>query len=187
VEAEVAAALWQVEAAFVAHQAREVLESLTPRQGPVVLAEIDPLALVLGLGETIGAPDDVRALTPWLLRAVAGAPERVQIMYGLRGERRIPEYTLPWLSGYEHSIPVRIGNAAVDQFQLDVFGEVIDVMYQSHVAGMPPDDDEWSMMTAVIEAVCARWREPDRGLWEVRGPARHFTHPKVLALSPLHI
>jgi GH15 family glucan-1,4-alpha-glucosidase len=128
-----------------------------------------------------GYEEEAFAWRAWLLRAVAGNPEQLQILYGLRGERRIPEFEVPWLRGYADSRPVRIGNAAAQQLQLDVYGEVADVMYQAHRAGLAPDADEWSLATAVVEAVETRWSEPDRGLWEVRGPARHFVHSKVLA------
>jgi GH15 family glucan-1,4-alpha-glucosidase len=128
-----------------------------------------------------GYEEEAFAWRAWLLRAVAGNPDQLQILYGLRGERRIPEFEVPWLRGYADSRPVRIGNAAAQQLQLDVYGEVADVMYQAHRAGLAPDADEWSLATAVVEAVEKRWSEPDRGLWEVRGPARHFVHSKVLA------
>jgi len=128
-----------------------------------------------------GYEEEAFAWRAWLLRAVAGNPDQIQILYGLRGERRIPEFEAPWLSGYADSRPVRIGNAAAEQLQLDVYGEVADVMYQAHRAGLPPDADEWSLTSAVVAAVEKRWSEPDRGLWEVRGPTRHFVHSKVLA------
>jgi len=128
-----------------------------------------------------GYDEEAGAWRAWLLRAIAGAPQDVQIMYGLRGERRIGEVEIDWLAGYEDSKPVRTGNAAVDQFQLDVFGEVIDVMFASHNLGLPAGEDEWALTRMVIEAIENRWRAPDRGLWEVRGPDRHFVHSKVLA------
>src|SRR4029077_11365218 len=116
-----------------------------------------------------GYDAEAEAWRTWLLRAVAGAPNDLQIMYGLHGERRIPEYHLPWLKGYAGSQPVRLGNAAVGQFQLDVYGEVIDALYQSHRTGTMPDDDEWALAKAVISTVEERWSHPDHGLWEVRG------------------
>ncbi|HEX3468069.1 MAG TPA: glycoside hydrolase family 15 protein [Candidatus Elarobacter sp.] len=128
-----------------------------------------------------GYEEEAFAWRSWLLRAVAGNPDKIQILYGLRGERHVPEFEAPWLSGYAGSQPVRIGNAAAAQLQLDVYGEVTDVMFQAHRAGLPPDGDEWSLMRAVVEAVEHRWSEPDCGLWEVRGPQRHFVHSKVLA------
>ncbi len=117
----------------------------------------------------------------WLLRAVAGAPNQLQIMYGLLGERRIPEFEVPWLAGYENSKPVRLGNAAAGQFQLDVYGEVIDALFQGREAGAAIDEDEWTLAKAVIATVEERWSEPDHGLWEIRGKPQHFTHSKVMA------
>lgn len=128
-----------------------------------------------------GYEEEAFAWRAWLLRAVAGNPDQIQILYGLRGERRVPEFEAPWLRGYDDSRPVRIGNAAAEQLQLDVYGEVADVMFQAHRAGLAPDTDEWSLTSAVVASVEHRWSEPDRGLWEVRGPARHFVHSKVLA------
>jgi GH15 family glucan-1,4-alpha-glucosidase len=128
-----------------------------------------------------GYEEEAFAWRGWLLRAVAGNPDQIQILYGLRGERRLPEFEAPWLRGYADSRPVRIGNAAAEQLQLDVYGEVADVMYQAHRAGLQPDTDEWSLTKAVVAAVEKRWSEPDRGLWEVRGPCRPFVHSKVLA------
>ncbi len=117
----------------------------------------------------------------WLLRAVAGAPSSLQILYGIAGERRIPEFELSYLRGYASSTPVRVGNAASEQIQLDVYGEVLDVMYQAHRAGLTPDEDEWDLTKAVVATVEKHWRSPDSGLWEVRGEPRDFVHSKVLA------
>jgi GH15 family glucan-1,4-alpha-glucosidase len=117
----------------------------------------------------------------WLLRAIAGSPEDLQIMYGVAGERRLTELELPWLSGYEGSQPVRIGNGASDQLQLDVYGEVIDALYQGRRQGLAPSDDAWRLTGKVFDWLEAGWREPDEGIWEVRGPRRHFTHSKVMA------
>jgi GH15 family glucan-1,4-alpha-glucosidase len=117
----------------------------------------------------------------WLLRAIAGSPSDLQIVYGLRGERRLTEMDVPWLAGYEGSTPVRVGNDAHGQFQLDVYGEVVDLLYTSHRFGIEVTDDEWALVTNIVEVVERRWREPDRGLWEVRGDPRHFTHSKVMA------
>jgi GH15 family glucan-1,4-alpha-glucosidase len=128
-----------------------------------------------------GYEEEAFAWRAWLLRAVAGNPDQIQILYGLRGERHVPEFEAPWLRGYAGSRPVRIGNAAAAQLQLDVYGEVADVMFQSHRAGLPPDTDEWSLMSAVVATVERRWAEPDCGLWETRGPQRPFVHSKVLA------
>ena len=101
-------------------------------------------------------------------------------MYGLAGERRIPEYELPWLSGYEDSRPVRVGNDAVRQLQLDVYGEVMDSLFVSRRSGLPDKPDMWRMQCALMEYLRTAWRKPDEGLWEVRGPRRHFTHSKVM-------
>ena len=117
----------------------------------------------------------------WLLRAAAGDPSKLQTMYGAAGERRLPELVLEWLPGYEGSSPVRIGNAAVKQFQLDVYGEVIDALHVARGAGLEPDPSAWALEQVILEFVEAAWHQPDEGIWEVRGPRRHFTHSKVLA------
>jgi len=117
----------------------------------------------------------------WLLRAVAGDPRDLQIMYGLAGERRLPEMELAWLPGYEGSRPVRIGNAASRQFQLDVYGELLDATFMALRADIPPDEAAWQLMRHLIAHVAEAWRRPDEGIWEVRGPRRHFTHSKVMA------
>jgi GH15 family glucan-1,4-alpha-glucosidase len=117
----------------------------------------------------------------WLLRAAAGAPEQLQIMYGVAGERRLPEVTLDGLPGYEQSAPVRVGNAASRQLQLDVYGEVMDCLHQARRAGADHDPDAWAFQIALMETLEGSWREPDEGIWEVRGPRRHFTHSKVMA------
>jgi len=128
-----------------------------------------------------GYVDSARDWRSWLLRAVAGEPGELQIVYSIRGARRLPETELPWLAGYEASAPVRIGNDAHGQFQLDVYGEVVDLLFTAHRYGIEPDDDEWSLCKGIVGAVEDRWREPDRGLWEIRGEPRHFTHSKVMA------
>jgi GH15 family glucan-1,4-alpha-glucosidase len=128
-----------------------------------------------------GYTDEARAWRDWLLRAVAGRPQEMQIMYGAAGERRLTEHELGWLSGYEHSTPVRIGNAAVEQFQLDVYGEVMDALHEARSAGIEPDPSAWSLQLALLDFLEGAWDEPDEGIWEVRGPRRHFTHSKVMA------
>jgi GH15 family glucan-1,4-alpha-glucosidase len=125
--------------------------------------------------------DEAKAWERWLLRAVAGDPADVQIMYGIAGERRLDERELGWLPGYEGSAPVRVGNAASTQLQLDVYGELLDAVYQSCVHGVPVDANVWSLMRKLLEWLEEGWRLEDAGLWEVRGPARHFTHSKVMA------
>jgi GH15 family glucan-1,4-alpha-glucosidase len=128
-----------------------------------------------------GYTEEARAWRSWLLRAVAGDPSKIQIMYGLSGERRLEEYEIPWLPGYEGSRPVRVGNAASHQCQLDVFGEVGDAMYQARVRGLEPAPAGWALERALIRFLEKVWDQPDEGIWEVRGPRRHFTHSKVMA------
>jgi GH15 family glucan-1,4-alpha-glucosidase len=128
-----------------------------------------------------GYVDEAKAWREWLLRAVAGDPSTLQIMYGLGGTRRLPELTLPWLSGYEGSTPVRIGNAATDQLQLDVWGEVLDGLHLARQAHISSHDDAWDLQVALLEHLEGNWQEPDNGLWEMRGPRRHFTHSKLMA------
>jgi GH15 family glucan-1,4-alpha-glucosidase len=117
----------------------------------------------------------------WLLRAIAGRPEDLQIMYGVAGERRLPEQTLDWLPGYEGSRPVRIGNDAAGQLQLDVYGEVLNCFYRAHKLGMPSYDYAWSIVCRLMDFIERSWDQPDEGLWEIRGPRRHFVHSKVMA------
>jgi GH15 family glucan-1,4-alpha-glucosidase len=128
-----------------------------------------------------GYTDEARAWREWLLRAVAGDPSRLQILYGIGGERREDEYEVPWLSGYEGSKPVRVGNAAHAQFQLDVYGEVADALHAARVAGLKEAPEGWNLEKALIRFVEKAWDTPDEGIWEVRGPRRHFTHSKVMA------
>ncbi len=128
-----------------------------------------------------GYREEARQWRAWLLRAVAGCPEQLQILYGLRGERRILEYEASWLRGYGGAQPVRIGNAASTQFQLDVYGETVDSLYQARRGGFGSEEQEWEIARAVIRAAESRWRESDQGLWETRGEPRNFVHSKVLA------
>jgi GH15 family glucan-1,4-alpha-glucosidase len=130
---------------------------------------------------TNGYTDEARAWRDWLLRAVAGKPSQINIMYGLAGERRLTEIELEWLPGYEGARPVRIGNAAYRQFQLDVFGEVISMTHLGRRSGMPPDENAWRVERALVDYLESAWKEPDEGIWEVRGPRRDFTHSKVMA------
>jgi GH15 family glucan-1,4-alpha-glucosidase len=136
--------------------------------------------LTLGALLAAGYLDEAEAWRDWLLRAVAGSPSALQIMYGLAGERRLPEYELPWLSGFAGSRPVRIGNAAVDQLQLDVYGEVMDTLSLARAAGMPGKPQMWELQRALMDFLRTVWREPDEGLWEVRGGRRQFVHSKVM-------
>jgi GH15 family glucan-1,4-alpha-glucosidase len=128
-----------------------------------------------------GHKEEAQAWREWLLRAVAGNPAETQIMYGLAGERRLTELELDWLAGYEGARPVRIGNAAHSQFQLDVYGEVLDAMYQCRRVGIEPEEAAWNLETALVQFVESAWSKPDEGIWEVRGPRRHFVHSKVMA------
>ncbi len=129
---------------------------------------------------TSGFLEEASAWRDWLIRAIAGSPDQMQIMYGIAGERRLDEYELPWLPGYEGSSPVRVGNAASGQLQLDVYGEVLDAMYQARRLGMAPDDNGWNLERALVEHLETIWHEPDEGIWEVRGGRRHFTASKVM-------
>ncbi len=128
-----------------------------------------------------GYTEEATAWRRWLGRAIAGDPADVQIMYGVAGERRLAEWEAGWLPGYEASAPVRIGNAAVDQRQLDVYGEVVDALCLAGRSGIPVDRHAWSVQRALLDFLEKHWAEPDEGLWEVRGPRRHFVHSKVMA------
>jgi GH15 family glucan-1,4-alpha-glucosidase len=128
-----------------------------------------------------GLDDEARDWREWLLRAVAGMPQQMQILYGVAGERRITEQELGWLPGYEGSRPVRVGNAAVDQFQLDVYGEVMDALHLARQQGLDTDEAAWDLQRALMDFLEGNWRKPDEGIWEIRGPRRHFTHSKVMA------
>ncbi len=128
-----------------------------------------------------GYLEEACAWREWLLRAIAGSAAQLQIMYGVRGERRLIEHELPWLCGYENSKPVREGNAASHQFQLDVYGEVMDAMYQAHRSGIETSEADWRMHVALLDFLESKWDEPDEGIWEVRGARQQFTHSKVMA------
>jgi GH15 family glucan-1,4-alpha-glucosidase len=128
-----------------------------------------------------GFQDEAKAWHEWLLRAAAGAPDDLQTMYGVAGERRLDEYEIPWLPGYEGAAPVRVGNAAVAQLQLDVYGEVLDAFYLSRRAGLATSEATWALERALVSHLETIWRDPDEGIWEVRGGRRHFTHSKVMA------
>lgn len=136
--------------------------------------------LTLGALLSAGYQEEAEAWRNWLLRAVAGNPADLQIMYGLAGERRLPEFELPWLPGFAGSAPVRIGNEAVLQRQLDVYGEVMDTLSLARRSGLSAKPHIWSMQRALLDFLRGVWREPDEGLWEVRGGRRHFVHSKVM-------
>jgi GH15 family glucan-1,4-alpha-glucosidase len=130
---------------------------------------------------SLGYYEEAQAWRDWLIRAVAGSPDQVQIMYGVGGERWLPELIVPWLPGYEGSAPVRIGNDASRQLQLDVFGEIADAMFQTLKAGMAPSERGRALRPAVLDYLAKVWRQPDEGIWEVRGGAQHFVHSKIMA------
>ncbi|MEV0018309.1 glycoside hydrolase family 15 protein [Streptomyces tendae] len=136
--------------------------------------------LTLGALLSAGYLEEAESWRDWLLRAVAGNPADLQIMYGVAGERRLPESELPWLSGFARSAPVRIGNDAVNQLQLDVYGEVMDSLSLARLAGMRPRPQMWELQCALMDFLATVWREPDEGLWEVRGGRRQFVHSKVM-------
>ncbi|WP_405934942.1 glycoside hydrolase family 15 protein [Streptomyces longwoodensis] len=136
--------------------------------------------LTLGALLAAGYHEEAEAWRNWLLRAVAGDPADLQIMYGLAGERRLPETELPWLSGFAGSAPVRVGNAAVEQLQLDVYGEVMDSLSLGRKAGLSPRPHVWSLQCVLMRWLDENWRQPDEGLWEVRGGRRPFVHSKVM-------
>jgi GH15 family glucan-1,4-alpha-glucosidase len=129
-----------------------------------------------------GYLDEAEAWREWLLRAAAGAPEQIQIMYGVAGEHRLTEVELPWLPGYEESRPVRIGNAAYDQFQLDVYGETINTTYEARRRGLPDLPETWNKLLVIVDFVEKNWQRPDEGIWEIRGSSQlQFTHSKLMA------
>ncbi|WP_018431578.1 glycoside hydrolase family 15 protein [Paraburkholderia atlantica] len=139
-------------------------------------ATITLLAMMRG-----GYYDEARAWRSWLGRVMAGAPDQLQIMYGIGGERRLPESEIDWLPGYEGAKPVRIGNNAVGQLQLDVYGEVMNALHLARVGGLQADVTAWSVQRAMLEHLTKIWREPDEGIWETRGGREHFTFSKVMA------
>jgi GH15 family glucan-1,4-alpha-glucosidase len=128
-----------------------------------------------------GFLDEAKAWRDWLLRAVAGSPDRLRIMYGIAGERRLEEYEIPWLAGFEGALPVRIGNGAAGQVQLDVYGEVLDALYAGRRAGLAPNASSWALETALVANLEKIWDQPDSGIWESRAAPAHYTHSKVMA------
>lgn len=138
-------------------------------------------ALILVVLMRAGYRDEAESWREWLLRAIAGSPAQMQMIYGVHGERRLDEYEVPWLSGYENSRPVRIGNAASNQFQLDVYGEVLAAVWLADRAGIAMTEHDWALMLELMKFLESHWQEPDEGIWEVRGGRQHFTHSKVMA------
>jgi len=130
---------------------------------------------------TGGYVDEARAWREWLLRAIAGDPAQAQVLYGVAGERLVPEWNVSWLPGYEGSAPARVGNAASAQFQLDILGEVTDALHYARRVGLEADENAWRVEGVLVEFVESAWHKPDQGIWEVRGPRRPFTHSKVMA------
>jgi GH15 family glucan-1,4-alpha-glucosidase len=128
-----------------------------------------------------GYTDEAGAWRDWLVRTVAGDPSELQIMYGVAGERRLLEFELDWLEGYEGSRPIRVGNAASEQLQIDVYGEVVDALHQARRLGLAPHPISWALQRKLLDYLTTRWQEPDEGIWEIRGPRRQFTHSKVMA------
>ncbi|HET9763249.1 MAG TPA: glycoside hydrolase family 15 protein [Casimicrobiaceae bacterium] len=128
-----------------------------------------------------GYHEEAAAWREWLLRAAAGRPHDLQTLYGVAGERELPERTLDWLAGYAGSRPVRVGNAASTQLQLDVFGEIMDTLHVARTAGLDPDDAAWQLQRVLLDFLESIWSQPDNGIWEIRGPRQHFTHSKIMA------
>jgi GH15 family glucan-1,4-alpha-glucosidase len=128
-----------------------------------------------------GYIDEATEWREWLLRAVAGSAKDLQILYGVTGVRRLDEYEISWLPGYQGAAPVRVGNAASRQFQLDVYGEVMDTLHLARMSGLDPEPAAWDLQVALLEFLESHWQLPDEGIWEVRGPQQHFTHSKVMA------
>ena len=124
---------------------------------------------------------EARSWRDWLIRAIAGSPDQMQIMYGVAGERRLPEFELPELAGYQGSKPVRVGNAASEQLQLDVYGEVLDALYQARLHGLDKSEVSWNLQRSLVNQLERIWHQPDDGIWEIRGPRKHFVHSKVMA------
>ena len=128
-----------------------------------------------------GYYQDALAWREWLLRAVAGNPQQVQIMYGMTGEHRLPEWEVPWLAGYGEAKPVRVGNAACQQIQIDVYGEVLDALYHGHVGEIEESETGWELQLELLRHLETIWKEPDHGIWEVRGDRQQFTNSKVMS------
>ena len=128
-----------------------------------------------------GYYDEAGAWRDWLHRSLAGSPEQIQIMYGIGGERRLAEWEVSWLPGYQGAAPVRIGNAASEQLQIDVFGEVTEALHQARDGGLKAAPESWALQTAIVQHLAGIWEQPDEGIWETRGGRKHFTYSKVMA------
>jgi GH15 family glucan-1,4-alpha-glucosidase len=128
-----------------------------------------------------GYREEAKSWRQWLLRAIAGSPAQMQAIYGVGGERRLDEYEIPWLSGYENSRPVRIGNAASNQFQLDVYGEILAAIWRADHSGLKLEDADWHLTVQLMKFLESNWQKPDEGIWEVRGGRKHFTYSKMMA------
>jgi GH15 family glucan-1,4-alpha-glucosidase len=137
--------------------------------------------LTLAALTNAGFVSEAQAWREWLLRAVAGSPDQLQIMYGIAGERRLTEWETPWLPGYENSRPVRIGNAAHEQLQLDVFGELLGAFHHGRTCGLAATSSGWALEVAVLDHLAKVWKKPDQGIWEMRGDPQHFTSSKAMA------
>jgi GH15 family glucan-1,4-alpha-glucosidase len=148
---------------------------------PPVAHHLESTTLTLLALMNCGYYEEAQAWTDWLLRVAAGSPSQMQIMHGLAGERRLTEWEVPWLPGYEGARPVRIGNAAATQLQLDVFGEVMDALYHARRGGLDGCEAGWNLQRALIAHLETIWHLPDEGIWEVRGGRQHFTYSKVMA------
>src|SRR5438552_2813542 len=138
-------------------------------------------ALILLALLRAGYREEAKSWREWLLRAIAGSPAQMQAIYGVRGERRLDEFEIPWLSGYENSKPVRIGNAVSNKFQVDVYGEILAAIWQADRAGLKLEEPDWALMVQLMKFLESNWQKPDEGIWEVRGGRKQFTHSKMMA------
>lgn len=133
-----------------------------------------------------GYTEEAKSWRQWLLRAIAGSASQMQSLYGVAGERHLPEFEISWLSGYENSHPVRVGNGAWQQFQMDVYGEILGSMYHAERAGITADKPGWNLLISLVDFLETAWQQPDEGIWEVRGGRKHFTHSKMMAWLAFH-
>lgn len=143
----------------------------------IVTEERDGLLALMNAGYF----EEACAWRGWLLRAAAGSPDQLQVMYGIRGERHLMEWEVGWLCGYENSKPVRIGNAAYTQLQLDVYGEIADALLRAHLGGIPPSNTDSALLATLTDHLMTIWEQPDEGIWEMRGGRKQFTYSKIMA------